>query len=85
MITIYWMVSSFVTTDSNHKGEVADLVMVLGKVVFGYVFAFVISGTAALWSARVEKRTPGISVSAMKSTRILVVIVLALPLVLQAL
>jgi len=85
MITIYWMVFSFVTTDYNHKGEVADLAMVLGKVVFGYVFAFLISGTAALWSARVEKRAPGISVSAMKSTRILVAVVLVVPLVLQAL
>ena len=28
MITIYWIVSSFVTTDHNHKREVADLVTV---------------------------------------------------------
>lgn len=85
MITIYWMVFSFVTTDYNHKADVADLVMVLGEVVFGYVFAFVVSGTAALWSARVEKRTPGISVIATKSTRILVAVVLVVPLVIKAL
>ena len=85
MITIYWMVSSFVTTDYNNKGEVADVFMVLGKLVFAYAFALVVSGTAALWSARVEKRTPGIRVSATKGARILVAVVLVVPLVLQAL
>ena len=63
LITIYWTVFSFATTDYNHKGDLADLAIVLGEVVFGYAFAFVVSATAALWSARVERRTSRIRVN----------------------
>ena len=85
LISIYWMISSFATTDYSKDSEVADVVMVVGKAFFAYVFAFFVSGAGALWSLQVEKRTAGISVGASKSIRILVCVVLVVPLVLQAL
>ena len=64
MINIYWTALRFATTDYNHKGDVADLAMVLGEILFGCVFASVVSGKAALWSPRVERRTSRIMVNA---------------------
>lgn len=84
LVGTYWMTSSFLALDVDKKSEVADAMLLAGRVVFAYVFAVLVGGGSALWSARLEKRHAGMRVPGSKGMRIAVAVVLVLPLVMQA-
>jgi len=64
--------------DLQRPAQVGEFLMLLGGLV---IFALVVSGIGAVWSALVAKRNPGIQGRASRALWIVVVLVLLLPLV----
>lgn len=81
---IYWMISSG-PYDMQRPTQVGDMFLMIGKLMFAYLFALIISGSSGLWSAAIAKRHPGTQVNASKIIRIVVCIVLIVPMVLRVL
>jgi phosphoglycerol transferase MdoB-like AlkP superfamily enzyme len=85
LIGSYWMFSTLATTDYHQQSQVGGAFLVIGKVIFAYVLALIISGASAVWSAVVEKHNAGIRVRAAGMIRTLVLIMLVVPLALATL
>lgn len=84
IIGIYWMFSRL-PYDMQRPSQVGDFLLMLGKLIFAYGFALIVSGPSGVWSARLAKRNPGARVQASRIIRIVVCIVLVVPFVLAAL
>jgi uncharacterized membrane protein len=85
LIGSYWMFSTLVTTNYHQQSQIGGAFLVIGKVIFAYVFALIISGASAVWSAVVEKHNAEIRVRAAGMIRTLVLIMLVVPLALATL
>ena len=85
LIGSYWMFSALAGIDYQKQSQIGLAFMAIGKVVFAYLFAVVVSGSGALWSAAVEKRNAGTGLGSSRTMRILVAMVLVVPLVLTSL
>jgi len=81
---IYWMISR-TPYDMQRPTQVGDMFLMIGKLVFAYIFALIISGASGLWSAAIAKRHPGTQANTSKIIRIVVCIVLIVPVVLRVL
>ena len=71
--------------DMQRPTQVGDMFLMIGQVIFAYLFALIISGSSGVWSAAIAKRHPGIQVNASRIIRIVVCIVLIVPVVLRVL
>lgn len=85
LIGSYWMFSALAGIDYHKQSQIGLAFLAIGKVVFAYVFALIVSGSGALWSAAVEKYHAGPGVRCSRTMRILVAMVLVVPLVLTSL
>jgi hypothetical protein len=84
LASIYWLFSAASSFDYQKQSQLGDLLLVVGKMGFAYLFALIVSATSAVWSSRVEKRNTGPGVRTSKAIRMLVATVLILPFVLRA-
>lgn len=78
----YAMVSTLAGTDYQQHSQVGLAFMAIGKAVMAWVFALIVSGTGALWSAQVEKCTTGTELRPARMMRTLVLVMLLVPLAL---
>jgi hypothetical protein len=85
LIGSYWMFSTLAGTDYHQQSQIGGAFLVIGKVIFAYVFALIISGTSAVWSAVVEKHNAETQVYAARVIRTLVLIMLVVPLAMATL
>lgn len=85
IIGSYWMFSTLATTDYHQQNQIGGAFLVIGKVIFAYVFALIISGTSAVWSAIVEKHHTELPMRAAGMIRSIVLVMLVLPLALATL
>ena len=88
LVGIYWMVANFPELPSDgyqRRSQIADALLLFGKVIFAYVFAVLVSGGGLVWSALVAGRENGTQVFAARTIRILVCVVLLVPAVLLSL
>jgi hypothetical protein len=80
-----WMFSTLAGIDYQKQSQIGLAFLAIGKVVFAYVFALIVSGSSAVWSVAVEKGNAGPGVGSSRTMRILVAMVLVVPLVLTSL
>lgn len=85
LIGCYSMFSTFSATDYQKQSQVGLALLAIGKVIFAYVFALIISGTSAVWSALVEKHHAATAVRTAGIVRTLVLVMLVVPLALATL
>lgn len=85
LIGSYWMFSTLAGIDYQKQSQIGLAFLAIGKVIFAYVFALIVSGSSAVWSAAVEKRHAGPGVHCSRTMRILVAIMLVVPLALTSL
>jgi hypothetical protein len=85
LIGSYWMFSTLASTDYHQQSQVGGAFLVIGKVIFAYVFALIISGASAVWSAVVEKHNAETKVRAARVIRTLVLVMLVVPLAMATL
>jgi hypothetical protein len=85
LIGSYWMFSTLAGIDYQKQSQIGLAFLALGKVVFAYVFALIVSGSSAVWSVAVEKSNAGPGVHSSRRMRILVAIMLVVPLALASL
>lgn len=78
----YSMVSTLASTDYQQHSQIGLAFMAIGQAVMAWVFALVVSGSGALWSAHVEKSSAGTPVRPSRAMRTLVLMMLIVPLVL---
>jgi hypothetical protein len=81
----YWLFSTLATADYHQQSQVGGAFLVIGKVIFAYVFALITSGTSAVWSAVVEKHNAETQVRAARVIRTLVLVMLVVPLAMATL
>lgn len=85
LIGSYWMFSTLAGIDYQKQSQIGLAFLAIGKVVFAYLFALIVSGSGAVWSAMVEKHHAGTGVRSSRMMRILVATMLVVPLVLTSL
>ena len=85
LVGSYSMVATLIHANYQQQSEIGLAFMAIGKVIFAYVFAVIVSGSSAIWSSLVETRNAGVAGGASPKIRTLVFIALGLPLVLAAL
>jgi len=78
----YAMVATLASTDYQQQSQIGLAFIAIGKAVMAWVFALVVSGTGALWSAQVEKRHGGTHAQPARTLRTLVLVMLLVPLAL---
>jgi hypothetical protein len=85
LIGSYWMFSTLAGIDYQKQSQIGLAFLAIGKVIFAYLFALIVSGSSAVWSAAIEKRDAGPGVRSSRTMRLLVAIALVVPLVLTSL
>jgi len=78
----YAMVSTLASTDYQQQSQIGLAFIAIGKAVMAWVFALVVSGTGAVWSAQVEKQHAGAQARSARMLRTLVFVMLLVPLAL---
>lgn len=85
LVGSYWMFSTLAGIDYQKQSQIGLAFLAIGEVVFAYVFALIVSGSGAVWSAAVEKHNAGPGIRSSRKMRILVAMALVVPLALTSL